>query len=385
MALSSPRPSRILTGQMRLLLAATFFFFCSLYVFTPILPVYVIQLGGSRFEASLVIATLTGCSLVLRPIVGAAIDRHGARPFLRVGASIFLAAALGYLPVGTVLLLIVLRAVQAIGLCSFSTAANTQAADLAPPGRQGETIGWYGMAQTTALAVAPAISATALPSVPIRHLFLLSALCALTAIGLVWTLPPPPKREGLGPEHLWPGRPPTLWTPRIVTASLAYLSCRLSYGAILAFLPITAYERGIEGFGLFFTVLAITSVGIRAGVGRISDLVGRKTVSMPAMLAVTAALVLLSGAGSLGALLLAGALWGLGTGSAHTALQSLVIETAPPSQRAATISIFTAASELGVGLGAVLLGAAGQFFGLPAMFLIAAGIVLVGLLVHALG
>lgn len=384
MPLPSAHRSRILTGEMRVLLAATFFFFCSLYVFTPILPVYVIQLGGSRFEASLVIAMLTGCSLVLRPIVGAAIDRHGIRPFLRGGASVFVVAALGYMPAGAVLLLLLLRAVQAIGLCSFSTAANTRAADLAPPGQQGETIGWYGIAQTTALAVAPAISATALPYVPIRHLFLLSALCALAALGLVWTLCLPPGREAMGPEPPSPGRPTTLWTPRIITASLAYLSCRLSYGAILAFLPITAYERGIKGFGLFFTVLAVTSVGTRAGAGRVSDLLGRKAVSVPAMLGVAAALVLLSGAGSLGALLLAGALWGLGTGSAHTALQSLVIETAPLSHRAATIAIFTAGSELGVGLGSVLLGAAGQLLGLPIMFLIAAGIVLVGLLVHAL-
>ena len=82
-------------------------------------------------------------------------DRAGRRGFLIAGAAIYGLASLGYGVIRWVPGLLLWRVFHGIGLATFSTAAASLAADLAPSGRRGTTMGVFGLAQAAALTVAP--------------------------------------------------------------------------------------------------------------------------------------------------------------------------------------------------------------------------------------
>ena len=80
-------------------------------------------------------------------VPGAWMDRTGRRGFLLAGAAVYVVASLGYGVMRSVPGLLVWRVFHGLGLATFSTAAASLAADLAPPWRRGATMGAFGLAQ----------------------------------------------------------------------------------------------------------------------------------------------------------------------------------------------------------------------------------------------
>ena len=75
----------------------------------------------------------------------------------------------------------------------------------------------------------------------------------------------------------------------VLVPAFALFAAATSYGAVLAFLPVYAPQRGIAGFGVFFTVYAAATLASRVFAGRISDRLGRRRVILPFMALLTAA------------------------------------------------------------------------------------------------
>lgn len=152
-----------------------------------------------------------------------------------------------------------------------------------------------------------------------------------------------------------------------------------TYGAIVAFLPLLAQERGIPRYGLFFTFYGLSSLILRVPAGRLSDRLGRGNILVPALFLLTFSVFLIGLARSSLLLLLAGLLYGGSLGSAYPALIAWVVEANPPERRGAVLSIFTASFELGLAFGSIILGLIGEAFGLQAVFFVSGFLALGGL------
>jgi predicted MFS family arabinose efflux permease len=103
------------------------------------------------------------------------------------------------------------------------------------------------------------------------------------------------------------------------------------------------------------------------------------------MVMAAAGLYLLATAYSLQALLLAGVLYGLGFGAVNPALMALTVDRARLAGRGAAMATFSAAFDLGIGLGSVLLGYVLQLTSFAVMYLTGAAIVVLGSLAFAVG
>ena len=196
----SPKPR-----ALACLVTATFFHFASLYYLLSTLPLYVRGLGGSTSQVGLIIGILALTSLAARPAVGPLIDRAGRRPFLLVGAAIYALASLGYGVISSVQGLLLWRIFHGLGLAAFSTAAASLAADLAPTGRRGSTMGVFGLAQAAALMVGPGAGQIILTRFDYRGVFVASAATALLALACASALPPSGHREPGGAGRRTPG------------------------------------------------------------------------------------------------------------------------------------------------------------------------------------
>jgi MFS family permease len=108
--------------------------------------------------------------------------------------------------------------------------------------------------------------------------------------------------------------------------------------------------------GTFFLVYAATLVLVRPLGGRLSDRYSEKYVIVPTLIITILSLCVLSFSTSLLGVLVSAVLYGIGFGSAQPVLQAAIIRMVKPERSGVANASFSTATDLGIGLGAILLG-----------------------------
>ncbi|MDQ0897507.1 MFS transporter [Paenibacillus sp. V4I7] len=154
----------------------------------------------------------------------------------------------------------------------------------------------------------------------------------------------------------------------------------VAYGGIITFLPLFAESVKVNP-GTFFLVYAATLTVIRPITGKLSDRYGEVFMVVPALAVTIAALLVLSLSNGLYGMIASSVLFGIGIGSAQPALQSATLSLAHPNRAGAANASFMTAFDLGIGLGAIMLGWVSQYTGYQVLFLVAAASVAISLLI----
>ena len=354
---------RLFTWDYIFTCVTTFFFFSGFHLLLPGMPIYVEALGGSEFEVGLVMGAFTVTAVVLRPWVGPSTDVRGRRLFMLIGAFIFLTAQFAYNFATSVPLLIALRLWHGVGMACFMTAAPALIADLAPPPRRGEALGYFGAVTGVTMAVTPAVGIALLNAYGFTVMFFTSAAVALTAVVLAFFVSEPKRPRPNGGSSR-----PALVSRAALMPSALVMALTLTYGALITFVPLYALKQGMSNPGLFFMVYAMAMVVSRPIAGRLSDIFGRTAVMVPGLLLAAAAMWLLAISSSVPLLFVVAALYGLGFGTAYPALMALLADRVEVGQRGAGMATFTAAFDLGIGIGSIFWGLVVQFTGFGIMF-----------------
>ncbi len=363
-----------------------FLFFVSMHLLTVPLPLYVEHIGGDPSQVGLVMGTFAVAAVLARPYVGRLVDRLGGKPSLLIGSLIFAIGPLLYIVSRSVPALLVARFLHGFSISAITTAYIVITAALAPAGRRGEAIGLSAAAMPVALMIAPAVGASLLEPWGFVPLFILSAsvaaLSLLTAVFIAEPRSTDPNdnsdKESEGTFFRVLGLR-SVWVPSLAMGVLA-----VSYGSIITFLPLFALQQGIVNPGLFFTAYGLTLIAVQVLAGRVSDLVGRFRVIVPAMVLLALAFPVLALVQSLPLLLGVAVLYGLGSGSARVNLNALLVDSVPTSIRGMAMSIAYGSFDLGIGLGSYLLGWVAQIWGYQVMYGSVGIVCLVGVAVFAL-
>lgn len=314
-------------------------------------------------------------ALATRAASARALDRKGRRPFALGGLAIF-AAATALLPLSASLgPLLVVRGVQGIGWGLATTAIASLVADLAPAERRGEAIGVWGLAPTVAMALGPAAGGALSRLGGPATAFLGTALLFLLALGLLLPVTEPRHAAGTGGRGPFP-------VGALLPCGVLFLSS-LSYGAILAFVPV---ELGTGRTGTYFLLYAVSILAVRPFAGRLSDRYGRVAVAVPGLLLGAVGVVgtgFVRGPFSLAA---AAVLYGGGmAGLSFPALVAWTVDLAGDA-RGTAMAAFYGAYDLAIALGAFALGPLYERHGFGALNLAgAAGVLAATLLAVTLG
>jgi MFS family permease len=346
------------------IILANLFTFLGFQMLLPTLPVYAKHLGGGDTSAGLVVGMFTLSALIIRLFAGQALDVYGRKGILLSGLAIFAVCVLGYMWAPSLLVLLAIRFIHGIGWGLSSTAASTVAADVIPRSRMGEGMGYYGLAGTISMALAPALGLYLLTRFSFSFLFTVSAAMVAIAIVIANLIKYHKVTPHSGQFKL------SLIEKAALRPSLVVFFLTMTYGAIVAFLALYALQGGISNIGPFFTVYALALAVSRPLAGRLADQQSFDAVVIPGIILVAIAMVLLSRAHSLSGFLLAAVVYGAGFGAVQPSLLALAIVLSPPQRRGAANATFFSGFDLGIGLSSIMWGAVAEVTGYSLMYLL---------------
>jgi MFS family permease len=367
-----------------LVMLNSFLLVASMHLLRIPLPLYVERIGGDLSQVGLVMATLAASSTLARPHMGGLVDRLGGKLGLLLGSLIFTVVPLLYTVSRSVPALLAVQFLQGLGVSAASTAYIIVIAALAPPKRRGEAIGLSATTVPLSLITAPAIGASLLKLWGFVPLFILSASVAALSLIAASSVAKPrlTNRSDNGDKRKSAFLPVlrlrSVWVPSLAMGILA-----MAYSSILTFLPLFAIQQGIDNPGLFFTAYGLTLIAAQILAGRVSDWVGRLQVIVPAMVLSALAFPVLASVRILPLLVGVAVLYALGFGSAQVNLDALMVDRVPAEIRGMAMSIAYGSGDLGIGLGAYLLGWVAQIWSYQVMYASVGVVCLLGAMVFA--
>ncbi len=128
----------------------------SFYLLSPLLPIYLAErFGSDKDTIGLVLSGYVIAALLVRPFSGFIVDTFDRRKVLMVCFFLFFICFAGYLGAVTLPLFAVVRTFHGLPFGSATVANSTAAIDALPSSRRNEGIGYYGLSNNLAMAVAP--------------------------------------------------------------------------------------------------------------------------------------------------------------------------------------------------------------------------------------
>ena len=373
---------RLWTKDLVLNLFISHFMFASYTAMLTIIPLYVIDLGGSEWQTGIVVGSFGLLSIPIRQMAGRWITNFGAKKVAIAGTAVLGIATLLHVGAFNVWMIIPVRVVQGTGLAIGPVATATIIAILAPSNRRAEGMAYNGNAIALANLYSPLLAFWLFQEFGSGAAFVYAGLMSLA--GTVSALGVSANRTSIPAEPLSSASEstkPPLISRSAMFPTLVFLTYTFTTAPLSTFLPQMAKLKGLGNPGLYYTANSITQMLALPTSGLIADRLGRGSVIVPGLLVVGAAMFMLMAANNVIMFVLSGVLNGIGFGMLQPATQSLTVDRSPPRERGTALATLQQAWDVGGSGGAFIVGPLGSAIGIAATF----GIAGAGTVLGALG
>ena len=370
-------------------MVANFTLFFAFYILTPLLPLYLSEhFGATKDVIGLVLSGYTITALLFRPFSGYVVDAFPRKTVLMISFGAFAIFFAGYLAASTLLLFTIVRTLHGGPFGALTVSNSTVAIDVLPSSRRTEGIGYYGLSNNLAMAIAPSMG---IFIYQLTHSFDFLFWLAFIVACLGWlvdstvTLSPPKLggvRGGLNKGKLSLDR---FFLLRGWLLGVNMVAFGFSFGVLSNYLAIYGKEvMGITGgTGTYFMLCSVGLILSRlqggkalrngrvthnAGEGMVISLIGYTIfIAFPflgSLSPLTSYLSPLTFLGYYGSALLIG----LGNGHMWPAFQNMTINVARNNQRGTANSTILISWDIGMGLGILVGGVVSELLGYSAAF-----------------
>ena len=350
-------------------MAANFALFFAFYVLTPLLPLYLSEhFGATKDVIGLVLSGYTVTALLFRPFSGYVVDTFPRKTVLIICYSAFAIFFAGYLAASTLLLFLIVRTLHGGPFGGLTVANSTVAIDVLPSSRRTEGIGYYGLSNNLAMAIAPTIGIFLYQwTGSFELLFWIALAIAFCGLLVDSTVKVPEKEIVRNKTKLSWDR---FFLLRGWLLGLNMVTFGFSFGVLSNYLAIYGKEvMGITGgTGTYFMLCSVGLILSRlqggkalrkgrltynAGSGMVISLIGYTLfILVPNMVGYYASALLI----------------GLGNGHMWPAFQNMTINVASNNQRGTANSTILISWDIGMGLGILLGGIIAELLGYAAAF-----------------
>ena len=369
-------------------MVANFTLFFAFYVLTPLLPLYLSEhFGATKDVIGLVLSGYTITALLFRPFSGYVVDAFPRKTVLMISFGAFAIFFAGYLAASTLLLFTIVRTLHGGPFGALTVSNSTVAIDVLPSSRRTEGIGYYGLSNNLAMAVAPSIG---IFIYQLTHSFEFIFWLAFIVACCGWLVDSTvalEKKEMTQRRKLSWDR---FFLVRGWLLGLNMVAFGFSFGVLSNYLAIYGKEvMGITGgTGTYFMLCSVGLILSRlqggkalrngrvthnAGEGMVISLIGYTLfILMPTLAQCSMFNVQWSMFNGQWSMILgyygSALLIGLGNGHMWPAFQNMTINVAPNNQRGTANSTILISWDIGMGLGILVGGVVSELIGYSAAF-----------------
>lgn len=355
---------------------------CSLPLFILgfLLPIYAQELGASAANIGGLFAVFSLVMIVVRPLVGLAMDRYGRKSFLLMGLGAYIGAMGLFTIADSMVMLYIARSIQGLGAALTWIATYTIAAELAVSERRGEALGETDGAGDRGAVYGAIIAFVLLTWLPLRLGWMVAFMgytgCALIGGWLAWRRVPETKdtirdasssssKRQLASSST--GRlalPFNLGRLMVIPPGLGALLIivfltKASQTLIKLLLLIFLRDRfALELWQLAAAYLPATLIlgFLPARMGRLSDRIGRAPLIMSGLALSAVTSCFMPGLPSLGWYIAVFVLNAVGVVTAMPALKALVSDLTPREHWGRAFGVYTFMASVGTAIGPLVGG-----------------------------
>ncbi|KOO47259.1 MFS transporter [Viridibacillus arvi] len=357
------------------------------------LMVTIASFAKSEFNASTSMAGLVSSIFIIgtlmgRLVTGRIIGDVGSKKTLLIGLIAFSATTALYFGAFNLPLLLANRFLHGLSVGIASTATGTIIAQLIPPTRRGEGIGYYSMSAIMATAIGPFVGILLTQIFPDFYMIFLinlglSFICLATF--LLVKVPQQVATKSSQTEIASNSgfKLSNFIETKAVPISFVALIIGFSYSGVMSFLSFYSESINLVTAGsYFFLIYAIVILLSRPFTGRLMDTKGANIIVYPSLIIFAIGMTLFSQASSGIILLLAAALIGLGYGNFNSIAQALAIKVTPNHRLGLATSTYFIFYDFGLGVGPYLLGFLVPVFGYRHLFLSMVIVILISIVLY---
>lgn len=259
-----------------------------------VLPIYGKRVGASAVEIGLLFSVFSFMTVLMRPLVGAGLDRYGRRWFFIAGLAVYGLSMLGFAYASAVLGLVIARILQGTASALLWLAATAIVADLAQADRRGSAFG--GIAQSSnqggilgTFAGFSILIPAGITEGSWQMLFIAYAAAGLLAALIAWRRMPETipgavvKEKGSALEGLRAVKQSRTLVVLMVIGIITGASWAMTSPLLMLFLQ-EKFHAGVETLAWAFLPSALVWAVLPTRLGKLSDRFGRK----PLIIAATA-------------------------------------------------------------------------------------------------
>lgn len=357
------------TRALALFAASTFFFWASMYVYVPVLPLYAQQGGASLSMVGLIVGAYGVTQFILRLPLGIWSDRVGRRkPFIAAGMFTAAGGALGLALTTDPWLLFLSRALTGVGASSW-VAFTVLFSSYYPPGRAVRAMSTVtfvnGVAQVSSTYAGGWLAQSFGWSAPFYAGALFGVLGYLCTLGIHEEVRP------VASPLTFAKVAATITIPLLIAVSVnAILGQYAVFVTSYTFTPLYAQELGASraDLGTLTTVTLLAYTVTMLTTSWLVDRIGDRFVVALGMAVLAVAIFATPLVDDLLALGGLQVLQGIGRGFAFPVLMGLSIRAVPQAQRATAMGVFQAVYAIGMFAGPIVGGPIAERFGLAGVF-----------------
>ena len=328
------------------------------------LPIYGQEIGADAIQIGLFFSAFSLMTVLIRPLVGNALDRYGRRPFALVGVMGYALTMFAFAFSTEVWIITLARALQGIASAFLWLAARSMTADLAPEDDRGRSFGSVDQAGFQGSIVGTFIGfPILLGAIPLNLggtqvkdqgnwllLFLIYGGIGLAA--LLYAAFRLPETNPVRPPTHQPR--PIQWSRPWLLLLLVTLITGASWAMVSPIMMVYLQEKlnaDVSALALAYLPAALIWAALPSRLGSLADRLGRKPLMVLGLVAAAVSSIFLPHVVNLIGL---AALWGfqaLCYAAGDPAEQALVADLTGGDQRGRGFGLYTMAAGLGATIG----------------------------------
>ena len=335
-------------------MAASFFFMFSTMFVNPLINGYAKELGASSAFAGIIVGIMSLAAMFLRPVAGNLTDKFSKYRLSFIGGALIFGGVMGYVLTPSSGWLLLFRLINGTGYVLCTVCMTTWLAFLVPRQHVGEAMGFYGLMNALAMALAPAVSINIYQKIGYRTSLVASAVSALlmiVAIQFVGDHALPKKRVRTQKKSF-----------KIIQFNVLPVAILTTLFAIPYFVTQADIVTYVEqkhltvAVGSYFLIYAVVLLIIRVGLKRYFDTVRFGVWFWLSLVSTAAYIILLAIMYNDWQMALAAALMASGYGIIYSVLQSTALLLAPIEEQGLASATFYLGLDIAMAFGPMISG-----------------------------